>query len=132
MKRAGVFLLGAVVGGLVIGAGWYLDHQFALLGHLPEQSQFDSQVWRQSDAYVRGGMTNALVSYLNEKRPSKEQTEALLGPPGKIRSAQMSGAADYLVYQIDCGQKIGGVPFLCKLGIAFHKDGSFSHVSIWD
>lgn len=77
-------------------------------------------------------MYRDLVKVLEERRPTDKQTEALLGPSGVTDKAYLNAAAVYLIYQIDLGQRIAGRPFLDKLGIAFHEDGTYSHVTVWD
>lgn len=72
------------------------------------------------------------VRYLQQERPSKPQAKAAFGPTGSGESAYLNGAEYYLVYHIDLGQRIAGIPYLHKLGIAFHKDDSYSHVTTWD
>ncbi len=77
-------------------------------------------------------MYRDIVRVLQERRPTEKQAQELLGPPGVTDKAYLNAAEVYLVYQIDLGQRIGGRPFLDKLGIAFEKDGSYSHVTVWD
>ncbi len=77
-------------------------------------------------------MYRDLVKVLQELRPTDKRAEVLLGPPGVTDKDYLNAAEVYLVYQIDLGQYMGGMPFLYKLGLAFHKDGSFSHVATWD
>jgi hypothetical protein len=77
-------------------------------------------------------MYRDLVKLLQEQRPTSKQAEELLGPPGVSDPAYLNAAAVYLIYQIDLGQRFAHRPFLDKLGIAFHKDGSYSHVTVWD
>ena len=88
--------------------------------------------WIQGDAGIRGQMYRDAVRYLNEERPTKIEAETIFGPSGYNDSVNLNGADIYLVYQIDLGQRIGGKPFLDKLGIAFHKGGSYSHSVSWD
>ena len=73
-----------------------------------------------------------LVKHLEARRPSKNEAVDLLGEPGGTRSAGLNHADEYLVYQIDLGQRICGMVFLNKLGVAFQKNGEYSHVTIWD
>ena len=99
---------------------------------MPEQVPFDSEAWLAGDASLRGHMYRAAIAYLETERPTREGVEQLFGPSGYQEPAYLNGAEYYLVYQIDLGQRISSVPFLNKLGVAFHKDGTYSHVSTWD
>ena len=77
-------------------------------------------------------MYRDVVKHLQEHRPTDKQAEELLGPSGITENAYLNSADVYLVYHIDLGQRMAGLPFLNKLGLAFHNDGSYSHVTIWD
>ena len=77
-------------------------------------------------------MYKDLVKRLEHDRPTKDQAIQLLGPSGSSEKAHLNGAEYYLIYQIDLGQRMSGLPYLDKLGIAFEKDGRYSHVAIWD
>jgi hypothetical protein len=87
---------------------------------------------QEGDAFTRGRMYRDVVRFLQERRPTDKQAEQLLGPPGVTDKAYLNAADVYLVYQLDLGQRIAGRPYLHKLGIAFQKDGTYSHVAVWD
>ena len=132
MKRILPFIAGFLLATAIFGGGWYIDVNYGITPRLPDQIPFDSQKWIQGDAGIRGQMYRDAVRYLNEERPTKIEAETIFGPSGYNDSVNLNGADIYLVYQIDLGQRIGGKPFLDKLGIAFHKGGSYSHSVSWD
>ncbi len=134
MSRLCSVVSGFLLGSTIFGGAWYLDTQYAVVRRRPPQIPFDRQEWRQGDASTRGRMYRDVVKLLQEQRPTDKQSQELLGPPGVIDKAYLNAADVYLVYQIDLGQRqgLGGRPFLNKLGIAFHEDGSYSHVTVWD
>src|SRR5436190_343844 len=121
MSRIVSALVGFLLGAAIFGGGWYLDDRYAVFRRLPPQIPFDQQAWRQGDAFTRGRMYHDVVRVLQEQRPTDKQAKELLGPPGVTDTAYLNAAKVYLVYQIDLGQRIGGRPFLVKLGIAFHE-----------
>lgn len=77
-------------------------------------------------------MYKDIAQFLETDRPNRDEVLALLGPSGYKEQASLNGADIYYVYQVDLGQSISGVPYLYKMGIAFHEDGSYSHIAIWD
>ena len=131
-SRVLMFLFGAMSGAAFLGLGWFLDRHYNVLRILPVQVEFEAGTWRRGDATQRGRMYRAVVAHLESQRPTKEHALELLGPSGFSQSAYLNGADVYLVYQIDLGQRILGVPYLHKLGLAFHKDGTYSHSTVWD
>jgi hypothetical protein len=131
MTRFVPALAGFLLGAAIFGGGWFLDSQYAARRSTP-QIPFDQKGWKQGDASIRGRMYRDVVRMLQEQRPTDKQTQELLGPPGNTDKAYLNAANVYLVYHIDLGQRIAGRPFLDKLGIAFHGDGSYSHVTVWD
>ena len=132
MKSIRPFIAGFLLAAAIFGGGWYIDLNHNITRQFPDQISFDSEKWRQGDAGIRGQMYLDAVRYLNEERPSETETEASFGPSGFSDVTHINGADIYLVYQIDLGQRVFGKPFLDKLGIAFHEDGSYSHTVSWD
>ncbi|MEO0454192.1 MAG: hypothetical protein AAFY98_08660 [Verrucomicrobiota bacterium] len=132
MKKIIPFTLGFILGAMIFGTGWYLESQFSIFRSFPDQIPFNSEDWKSGNANIRGGMYRDVLRMLESERPDKETTEDLLGPSGYIESAQLNGAKYYLVYHIDRGHRFFVVPYLLKLGIAFHNDDTYSHNIIWD
>ena len=132
MKNIAAFIAGFVLASLIVGSAWYFSVQYDFPRRLPEQISFESQRWQEGDSGLRGQMYQDAVRFLEKERPTKEATLSLFGPSGFKESDCLNGAEIYLVYQIDLGQRIAGNPYLDKIGIAFHKDGSYSHTATWD
>ncbi len=132
MKSFKVFLSGFIVAAVIFGGGWLLDHEFGFPMVTPDQIAFESDAWRRGSSLERGHMYRSVVAFLEKERPSREVAEEFLGPSGGLQMAYRNGADSYLVYQIDLGQKISGIPYLNKLGVAFHIDGTYSHIAVWD
>jgi hypothetical protein len=126
------FVIGGLLGAAVMGVVCMLTPGISIFERAPEQIPFDSPAWLSGDARLRGHMYQAAIAYLEAERPTQDTVLRLLGPSGYRESAYLNGAEHYLVYQIDLGQRISSVPFLNKLGVAFHQDGTYSHVSTWD
>ena len=126
------FVIGGLFGAAVVGVVCVVTPGISVVVRVPEQVPFDSDAWRSGDARLRGHMYQGAIVYLETERPTRDVVERLLGPSGYREPAHLNGAEHYLVYQVDLGQRISSVPFLNKLGVAFHKDGTYSHVSTWD
>jgi hypothetical protein len=132
MKNIAAFIAGFILASLVVGSAWYFSAEYNFPRRLPTQISFESQRWKEGDSGLRGQMYQDAVRFIEKERPSKERVMSLFGPSGFHDSAYPNGAEIYLVYQIDLGQRIAGSPYLDKIGIAFHKDGSYSHIATWD
>jgi len=133
MKTFLTFVSGLLCGSLLIGFCWYIVSTIPYKAHtIPPQIAFDSTQWKVSDSSVRGQMYKDLIRYLETQRPIKNEIIDLLGPSGYNDQAHLNGAEYFYIYHIDLGQRISKKPFLDKLGIAFDKDGKYSHTAVWD
>jgi len=132
MKIVATFLSGFILAVLLVGGAWHISSEYNLPRRLPTQIPFDSQQWKEGGSGVKGQMHRDAIRFLETERPSKSRIIELFGPSGYQESANLNGADLYYIYQVDLGQRIGGKPFLDKIGIAFHDDGSYSHTTKWD
>lgn len=132
MKTIAAFFAGFILAGLVVGGAWYGSVEYNFPRRFPEQIPFDSDRWKEGDSVVRGKMYQDAIRFLETERPSKERVISIFGPSGFNEPAYLNGAEVYCVYQIDLGQRLAGRPYLDKIGIAFHEDGSYSHTARWD
>ena len=133
MKTLLAFVGGLICEAFILGGVWYILSTVSFKPHrIPQQVTFDSTLWKTSDSSVRGQMYKDLIRYLEVTRPTIKDIPDLLGPSGYSDKALLNGAEYFYIYHIDLGQRMGGKPFLDKLGIAFDKEGRYSHSTVWD
>jgi len=130
MNRLRDFMAGFLVAAVILGSAVWVSSEFGR--RLVPQVPFDSGRWKVSDVRERGAMKKSLVALLEKERPNQEAALALLGPPTTNRGDYLNYADICLEYHYDAGQRMGGLPYLNKLGLAFDKDGKYLFVTSWD